>query len=67
MAQTLKTYVNGVADAGTSVAGYVPGSYAGDGSVGGYAAGVNYTLDDARVYNRALSASEVWRLYNGAP
>lgn len=24
-------------------------------------------LDDVRVYNRALSASEVWRLYNGAP
>jgi hypothetical protein len=25
------------------------------------------TIDDVRVYNRALSASEVWRLYNGAP
>ena len=24
-------------------------------------------IDDARVYSRALSASEVWRLYNGAP
>jgi hypothetical protein len=25
------------------------------------------TMDDVRIYNRALSASEVWRLYNGAP
>jgi hypothetical protein len=24
-------------------------------------------IDDVRVYNRALSAGEVWRLYNGAP
>jgi hypothetical protein len=24
-------------------------------------------LDDVRIYNRALSASEIWRLYNGAP
>ena len=25
------------------------------------------TLDDVRIYNRALSASEIWRLYDGAP
>jgi hypothetical protein len=25
------------------------------------------TIDDVRVYNRALSASEIWSLYNGAP
>jgi Concanavalin A-like lectin/glucanases superfamily len=25
------------------------------------------TIDDVRVYNRALSAGEVWRLYNGSP
>ncbi len=24
-------------------------------------------IDDIRIYNRALSAGEVWRLYNGAP
>jgi hypothetical protein len=25
------------------------------------------TIDDVRVYNRALTASEVWSLYNGGP
>jgi Concanavalin A-like lectin/glucanases superfamily len=31
---------------------------------GGYLLG---TIDDVRVYNRALSAAEVWSLYNGGP
>jgi hypothetical protein len=66
---TLTMYVNG-ASAAASTPGAIPilatGTtlYLGSGGPSNFMYG---SLDDARLYNRALSASEVWRLYNGAP
>lgn len=70
-AQTLTLYLNGNAVASQSVAGFAPNSTSGKTMQIGAEPLNNFptsgTLDDVRVYNRALSASEIWRLYNGAP
>ena len=64
----MKLYVNGVQQTATANSGsmYNSGTYIAmsDSSAG---APFNGTIDDVRIYNRALSASEIWRLYNGAP
>ena len=64
---TLTLYVNG-ASVATSTPGavpYVSGTqqplHLGEEAWGGYY--MDGTIDDARIYNRALSASEVWQLY----
>ena len=64
VAQTLTVYLNGVSVATNSVAGFVPASGAGSGPTLG-AAGqfTNGTIDDSRVYNRALSAADIKTLY----
>lgn len=71
VAQTLTLYVNGSAVASGSMAGCTPdaqsGGYVQIGSTYSACNAVSGTIDDVRIYNRALSASEVWRLYNGAP
>ena len=65
----LRIYVNGVA-AGTTAGGGTINSSSQRTFIGADAWSGNYfngTIDDVRIYNRALSASEVGRLYNGAP
>ena len=61
------SYVNGVlsqAVAGNRANGYGAGHiYIGSGLNGSF----NGTIDDFRVYNRSLSASEVFMLYNNGP
>jgi len=66
---TQNLYVDGVSKAtGTETPAGLPNtSCFGGGNCWGTSSWFNGTIDDARVYNRALSASEVWRLYNGAP
>jgi len=63
---TLTLYVNGVS-AATGTPGAVPTTNnGGDLELGNEFSNTFYlngTIDDARVYNRALSASEVWDLY----
>jgi hypothetical protein len=65
VAQTESLYVNGAFGASASVAGFPPESNGGPFNIGvqhngGFWGGyLNATLDDVRVYNRALSASEV--------
>jgi hypothetical protein len=70
-AQNEYLYLNGALVATQNQAGNVPTSNTGGslelGNEYSLARYLNGTIDDARVYNRALSASEVWRLYNGAP
>jgi hypothetical protein len=69
VAQTLTLYQNGVSVATQSVAGHVPANETGSfalGQNGNDSLLLNGTLDDARVYNRALSAAEVHALYNAA-
>ena len=51
-------------DANISGIGSVAGSLASIGSLTG-AYQFNGLIDDVRIYNRALSAREVWALYNG--
>jgi hypothetical protein len=65
---TLKTYVNGVLDRQISVSGSMDStSYTlnlgktADGTANYF----NGLIDDARVYNRALSAAEIAAMYNG--
>jgi hypothetical protein len=67
---TMTLYLNGVAVA-TNVPGATPVSDGGgELSIGADIGNGIYfpgTIDDVRVYNRALTASEVWSLYNGGP
>jgi hypothetical protein len=70
--QTVTLYLNGMSVASSSVAGSPPeSSIGGNLAIGAIGTGLNFytagTIDDTRVYSRALTASEVWRLYNGAP
>jgi len=64
----IKLYINGVQQTATANSGsmYSAATFL---NISAYSGGgtFNGTIDDPRVYNRALSASEVWRLYNGAP
>ena len=65
---TVKTYVNGVLDRQVSASGILSSTtYAID--LGKTADGTNNyfngLIDDARVYNRALSAAQLAALYNG--
>jgi len=67
-ARTLNIYVNGVLDNG-SLVGTVPASLVNpsvNANIGRRAAGFNIqgTLDDVRVYNRALAASEILTVMN---
>ena len=67
-AQTLDVYVNGVLDNGT-LSGTVPSSQFNSSNnlqIGAFNASGLFrgTIDDVRIYNRALSAQEVKRLYN---
>jgi alpha-tubulin suppressor-like RCC1 family protein len=69
---TLRSYVNGIKD-GTepSIVSYgnvddPDALFIGAERTDGLSS-FDGTIDDVRIYNRALSASEVWRLYNGAP
>jgi Concanavalin A-like lectin/glucanases superfamily len=66
-AQTLTLYLNGTAVATQSVAGYMPASGGGSqfnlGSESGGGGFLNGAIDDARVYNRALSANDIMALY----
>jgi len=65
---SLKTYVNGVLDRQIAVTGTMD-STAYSLNLGKTADGIanymNGLIDDARVYNRALSAAEIAALYNG--
>jgi hypothetical protein len=67
--QTLDTYLNGVLDNGT-LSGTIPASIYNspqDATIGAYDTGGYFfggKIDDTRIYNRALSASEVASLYN---
>ena len=70
-AQTLHVYLNGVLNDGT-LAGTVPAAInntAGNVNIATRGSDTNLhfqgTIDDARVYNRALSAAEIWQLYTG--
>jgi hypothetical protein len=72
-AKNLYLYVNGTQVGSTlNVPGVSPLTTGGNtldigdhhGFAGSY---LNGTIDDVRVYNRALSAAEVWSLYNGGP
>ncbi|HUC01691.1 MAG TPA: LamG-like jellyroll fold domain-containing protein [Candidatus Paceibacterota bacterium] len=65
---TLTTYVNGVLDRQISVSGTMDSTaYVLDlgKTADGTNANFNGLIDDARVYNRALSAAEIAALYNG--
>jgi prepilin-type N-terminal cleavage/methylation domain-containing protein len=65
---TLKTYVNGVLDRQISVSGSMDSTtFAVDlgKSADSALAYFNGLIDDARIYNRALSASEIAALYSG--
>ncbi len=66
---TVKIYLNGAflysADTGAilnTLTGY--DAYIGARNSSGYNNGINADIDDVRIYNRALSASEVSQLYN---
>jgi hypothetical protein len=71
VAQTETLYLNGVQVATNSVAGLPPEHDGGnDLSLGSRGAGSEFfpgTIDDARVYNRALGAGEIAHIYNGGP
>ena len=60
-----RVYLNGVVDGRANVAGKIAESNnelrIGRGEPAGY---FNGTIDDVRIYNRALSAGEVKQLYN---
>ena len=67
-AGTANIYVNGVLQ---TVSGSVDtdfnntgGIYIGE-QIGNAVTDFNGTIDDVRIYNRALSAQEIWQLYNG--
>ncbi len=60
---TLTTYLNGVPVATDTPSGHTPVSGAGTFQLSPSAAPLPGTLDDARVYNRALSAADVMTLY----
>jgi hypothetical protein len=65
----LTAYANGIAGTPVSAPGpvvYGPNHFLPIGHCSGCIY-FNGTIDDVRIYNRALSASELWRLYNGAP
>ncbi len=69
-AQTLTLYVNGTSvSSNSSVAGYTPehggGSTLDLGNQAGVGNYLNGSLDDARVYNVALTAAQVSQLYSG--
>ena len=68
--QNLMIYLNGALVATQHIPGGVPTSASGGalelGNEPGISAYLNGTLDDVRVYNRALSASEIAKLYNAA-
>lgn len=66
------TYVNGVVNATTNLSGAIDYSQAGDLVFGcdspyesGETEGFSGVLDDVRIYNRALTAPEIGRLYGG--
>ncbi len=65
----LMIYLNGSLVATQNFTGHVPVADAGaDLRLGADGAGSDYfngTIDDTRIYNRALSAPEIWQLYNG--
>ncbi len=68
VAQTQTMYINGAASATHSVAGLPPQAGAGNPLYMGSRSGndaLSGVLDDVRVYNRALSASEVSAIYSG--
>ena len=71
VAKDLLIYLNGVLVTTQNIPVNVPTSASGAplelGNESGTSGYLNGTIDDVRVYNRALSASEIWRLYNGAP
>lgn len=60
---TIKIYVNGILDGSQARAGSIPTS-ANALQIGGYG-GLVFTgkIDDVRIYNRALSAQEIYTLY----
>ncbi len=73
--QTARIYINGVETASTTT-GTIPASIGDDAGVfhigaedstGGATGYYDGYIDEARVYNRALSGSEIQRLYNWAP
>jgi hypothetical protein len=71
---TMEVYVNGVQAARFPITSTSISSYAGSFAIGTPSNNIgstqytaNGSIDDARVYNRALSASDVSNLYNFAP
>jgi len=70
-AHTLKLYLNGADNSGTLSGGPVTGSIKNSTAnaligarSGGSTEGFNGTLDEVRIYNRALTAAEISALYN---
>ena len=68
----LRIYVNGVADGTTNGSGTISSAAGVKTYMGAYSNGSSAptnpfagTIDDVRVYNRALSPQEIWQLYNG--
>jgi len=67
--QTVTVYLNGISVASSSVAGSPPESSAGNNlAIGAIGSGSGFftagTIDEVRIYNRALSASDVLMLYD---
>lgn len=61
---TVRTYVNGVSCASTAVSGVTLSYSAGNLQFGETNAGSStHTIDDVRIYNRALSSTEITALY----
>ena len=67
--QNLYLYVNGALVATQNETGHVPDANSGRNLIIGETngGGDNFpgTIDEVRVYNRALSPQEIWQLYNG--
>lgn len=63
---TLRVFLNGVQDCSLAASGAVPGAIR-IGDYGGGGLALNGKMDETRIYNRALSPSEVTQLYNFAP
>jgi hypothetical protein len=69
---TANAYVNGAvvgtnSISGTSYTGYGGADVLVGGTAGSYTSYFNGMMDDVRIYNRALSAPELTRLYAGSP
>jgi hypothetical protein len=67
----MRIYVNGTKDSASNETSF-SGTYAGSGSnvaigVDAFSNYFNGVIDDMRVYNRSLSASEIQSLYSGSP